>query len=99
MSSCLKFFIKAVSGERVETALTIPEEHRSAIAGTVRAVDGTPLSGALLLLYDTDPQQILQQAFSDEDGAFQFGPLEPDRLYCIRVSYANTPARALEITI
>lgn len=33
MSSNLKFFFKAVPGERIETALTLPEDDRSSISG------------------------------------------------------------------
>ena len=81
MSSNLKFFFKAVPGERIETALTLPEDDRSSISGVVHLDDGTPVVAAMVLLCDAETHEPIAQAFTDETGRFRVGPLASNQLY------------------
>lgn len=99
MSSNLKFFFKAVPGERIETALTLPEDDRSAISGIVHLSDGTPVVSAMVLLCDAETHEPIAQAFTDETGRFLFGPLASEHLYYIHIYRDTTHVRTLEITI
>ncbi len=98
MSQNFRFFVKPAAGERVETTLTLPPEHRALLLGTVQS-DGAPVRDIIVLLFDAETHRPLMQAYTDEDGAFMLGPLEPERLYCVSVAQCDTIVRTLEISI
>ncbi len=98
MSQTFRFFVKPAPGERVETTLSLPPEHRALLLGTV--LSGTePAPELPVLLFDAETHRPLMQAYTDEDGCFALGPLEPERLYCVSVCQCGTAVRTLEISI
>lgn len=99
MSCNLKFFVKTIPGERIETVLTLPEEPRCCLYGTVQNTDGAPLGDVAVLLCDAESHRPVGQAFTSEEGTFFFGPLEPDCLYYINIYHSSNRIRTLEIKV
>ena len=100
MSQNFRFFVKPGPGERVETALTLPQENRALLLGTVRSgPEAAPVRDAAVLLFDSESHRPLLQAYTDEDGVFVLGPLEPERLYIVNVARGDAVVRTLEISV
>ena len=97
----IKFYCKPASGERIETALTIPPDTSSAIHGVLTDPDGLPMPMVLVLLFQTlddAPPSLIAQVMSDADGHFAFGGLLGDTLYQIKLFQQNTRVRTLELS-
>ena len=95
-----KFYFKPGENERVETAVTLQPDMRSAIHGTVRDTAGQPLHDALVMLFEVMKDGALTlagQMFTDDDGQFVFGPLASGRLHLVKVYKNAVKLRELEI--
>ena len=91
------FFVKPAAHEVVETTVALSADQRPALLGTVLGVDGKAASGALVTLYCADaPETPVGALYTDEQGQFAFGPLEPGRLYHVKVFKRPDNIRALE---
>ena len=91
------FFVKPAAHEVVETTVALSADQRPARVGTVLGTDGKAVSGALVTVYCADaPERPVGALYADEQGQFAFGPLEPGRLYHIKVFKLSDNIRALE---
>lgn len=91
------FFVKPAAHEVVETTVALSADQRPALLGTVLGADGKAASGALVTLYCADaPETPVGALYTDEQGQFAFGPLEPGRLYHVKVFKRSDNIRALE---
>jgi len=92
LSAFSKFYFRPGENERVETTVSLRQELRSAIHGTVRDVNGQPLRDALVILFEVmhdGALTLVGQMFTDEDGQFVFGPLHDGRLHLVKI-YQNS---------
>lgn len=99
MASSLKFYLEAVSGERVEADLTLPADKSSILTGTVTRSDGTPASGAIVLALDGESMQPVGHCLTDAMGLFALGPLHSKQLYYINVYDSLAPVRIIKIEL
>ena len=91
------FFVKPAAHEVVETTVALSAHQRPAPGRTVLGTDGKTVPGALVTVYCADaPERPVGALYSDEQGQFAFGPLEPGRLYHIKVFKLSDNIRALE---
>ena len=91
------FFVKPAAHEVVETTVALSADQRPALLGTVLGADRKAASGALVTLYCADaPETPVGALYTDEQGQFAFGPLEPGRLYHVKVFKRSDNIRALE---
>jgi protocatechuate 3,4-dioxygenase beta subunit len=101
LSATTKFYVRPGENERIETAVRLDPEARSTIHGTVRDKDGRPLEDAAVLLFVTgnhpDELRLFSQTFTDDNGQFFFGPLEPGRLYLVKLFQNAVKTRELEL--
>ena len=85
------FYVKPAAHEVVETTVALSADQRPALVGTVLGTDGKAVSGALVTVYCA-----VGALYADEQGQFAFGPLEPGRLYHVKVFKRSDNIRALE---
>lgn len=101
MSEHAQFYIRPGTNERIEAQVELKPDARSAIHGVVREADGTVVSDALVMLFETGrtPEEIfhVSQMFTDETGRFAFGPLTAGTLYMLKVFKNSVKLRELEI--
>lgn len=91
------FFVKPAANEVVETKVVLSADQRPALLGTVSGADGKAAAGALVTIYCADaPETPVGALYTDEQGQFAFGPLEPGRLYHVKVFRRADHFRALE---
>ena len=91
------FYVKPAAHEVVETTVALSADQRPALVGTVLGTDGKAVSGALLTVYCADaPDTPVGALYSHEQGQFAFRPLEPGRLYHVKVFKRSDNIRALE---
>ena len=100
MSGYSSFYFKPAKGEHIETVSHLEPEARCALHG--RLLDGKeqPVEAALVLLYlvpDGGTPQLRSSGFTDGEGQFFFGPLQPDTLYLIRIYKDAIKLRELEL--
>lgn len=95
------FFVKPAANERVETTVHIHPDRRPALLGTVLDAAGKPVEAALIAVYRSGgadaPDTPVGSLYTDALGQFAFGPLEPDRLYQVRVFKCGEHTRNLEL--
>ena len=95
------FFVRPGENEKITADLTLLPDSRSLLLGTVKNPLGQPLPGALVILMDAATAQsepVFRAAnFTDENGQYYFGPLEPGRLCVVKVFYNSLKLRELEI--
>lgn len=93
-----EFFFKPGQGELIHTTVKLSEDGRCAVLGRVLSNDGKPVKEALAMLFnDPDSQIPSAQTFTDERGAFLFGPLESGRLHLIKIYKDGVRIRKLEL--
>lgn len=101
MSAFAKFYFRPARGEKIHTVVTPKEDESCGICGKV--MDGErPVTGALVLLFETEGQEtrkLLSSVISDEDGEFAFGPLTERELYVIKIYKNSLKLRELEISV
>lgn len=95
------FYVKPAANELVETTVHIQPDPRPALVGTVLS-EKRPVQDALVAIYlsggQDAPDQPVGSLYTDELGHFAFGPLEPQKLYQVRVFKAGPAARSLELS-
>lgn len=100
MSIYSRFYFRPGRGEQVRTVLQPEPEGAAVLCARALQPDGKPLVGALALLHlpqkDGAPE-LLACTVTDADGQFYFGPLEPERLYLVKLVQENRKLRELEI--
>ena len=94
-----KCYFKPGENELVRTKIYIEPKDYCAFQATVLYPDGTPVAGALALLYEADGGELIQAGFgvSDSEGRVIFGPLPSSRLYLARVYKNSVKLREIEI--
>ena len=94
------FYVKPAANELVETTVHIQPDPRPALLGTVLS-GKKPVQDALVAIYlsggQVAPDTAAGAIYTDELGHFAFGPLEPQKLYQVRVFKAGPSARNLEL--
>ena len=91
------FYVKPAAHEVVEATVALSADQRPALIGTVRSADGKAAAGALVTIYCADaPEPPVGALYTDEQGQFAFGPLEPGRLYHVKVFQRSDGVRVLE---
>ena len=98
MGSCLKFYLKAAAGERVETELTLPPETGGVVTGVVTRSSGEPASSAVVVAVESETAQPMCHCVADAQGFFVLGPL-PSALYDIHVYDGAAPIRTVKIEV
>ena len=91
-----EWYVRPEAGECAQTAVTLPHAEAAVIAGTVEDEQG-PVEGALVLLTDQETERLLRFTVSDGLGRFWFGPLDGDRLYCLRAQKTDGQVRTVEL--
>ena len=91
-----EFFFRPAQGECVQTSVALQEQNQSAVTGTVTDSTGKAVKDACAVLCKRDGE-VLAMFFTQEDGRFYFGPLEPGQLYLVRVFRSGVKLRELEI--
>ena len=99
MSTHFHFYCKPKKDQRIETRLQVEREQSALIHGVVKDPAGSPIAGALLLLFsaDEDRETPLAQARTDSEGHFAFWDLRGDVLYLIKLFQENTEIRELSL--
>lgn len=96
------FYVKPAANERIETVVHIQPDRRPALLGTVVGADHKPVEAALVAVYRSGgadaPDTPVGSLYTDALGQFAFGPLEPDRLYQVRVFKSSENVRSLELS-
>ena len=94
------FHCKPVPGERIEAQLVAISDPAACVFGQVMEPVGTPLAGALVLLFRIEPDTPagvpVAQMLTDTDGHFAFGGLDGDVLYRVKVFCHSGKMRVVE---
>jgi hypothetical protein len=90
-------YLKPGAGEILEVAASLPPEDSALISGLVLEAPDSPVDGALVLLLDQETGNMISHTLSDDQGRFWLGPLEPDRLYTLRVQKHGSRVRTVEL--
>ncbi|MDD5018179.1 MAG: carboxypeptidase-like regulatory domain-containing protein [Eubacteriales bacterium] len=95
----MKFAFTPGKNERIEAIVTIPEELRSIVHGTVYDMEGNKVKDAVvrLFLYEAEKQEPVSHTFTDSDGEFIFGPLAADKHYIVKVHVNGVTLREMAI--
>ena len=97
MNYTQSFYVKPASHEVVQTTVSLSADQRPALIGTVVSADDKPVENALVTFYRADaPDSPIGALYTDELGRFSFGPLEPGKLYHVKVFKRSDNIRALE---
>ncbi|WP_353928607.1 carboxypeptidase-like regulatory domain-containing protein [Desulfofundulus kuznetsovii] len=70
-------------------------EPRALASGVVRRPDGTPVPGAVVVVFRKEGDKlgpVIGHTFTDQDGQFFLGPLAPGTEYKVKVFYMETGA-------
>lgn len=92
-------YIKPLSGQILETAVTLPEGTSALLTGTVRSPSGHTLEGASVLLLEKETGKYVSCALTDNEGRFWLGPVPGDTLYNMKVTRPKMDIRVLELTV
>lgn len=101
MNAFETFYVKPANNELIETVVHIKPDPRPALLGSVVDADGKPVAAALVAVYESGggsaPDAPVGSLYTDEFGQFAFGPLEPEKLYLVRVYKNSKRFRILEL--
>lgn len=91
------FFVKPAANEIIATRSALSPDQRPALTGAVTGADGKPAAGALVTIYRAGASEApIGALYTDEQGQFTFGPLDPGQLYHVKVFHPSDNIRALE---
>jgi hypothetical protein len=95
----MRFAFTPGKNERIEAVVTVPEEKRSIIHGTVYDTDGIKIKDAVVRLFmvEEGKSTAVAHTFTDEDGEFTFGPLLSDKNYVVKVYVNGVTLRELNV--
>lgn len=97
MNLSQSFYVKPAAHEIVETTVSLAADQRPALIGTVVCADSKPVEAALITVYRADaPEAPIGALYTDELGRFSFGPLDPGKLYYVKVFKRAENIRELE---
>jgi hypothetical protein len=97
--SFTKFYFRPGQGEQIETTVSLRQDARSVIHGYIKDTEGEAYSDAAVLIFEareTEDPKLISQMFTDEFGQFLFGPLDPGKLYLVKVFKNTMRLRELE---
>ena len=101
MNAFETFYVKPSENELIETVVHIKPDPRPALLGSVVGAEGRPVASALVAVYQSGggsaPDTPVGSLYTDEFGQFAFGPLEPGKLYIVRVYKNGDRRRTLEL--
>jgi len=83
-----KFSIVPCENEQIDAVIKVCKENRSVFYGVVLDECDEPIEDAVVKLLEKDEDGCLEpkyHTFTDEDGQFLFGPLNPGVEYVIKV--------------
>lgn len=95
----MKFAFTPKKNERIEAVITVPEDPRSIIHGTVYDVEGNRIKEAVVRLFVQKDDQLepVSHAFTDDMGEFIFGPVRSESAYVVKVYYGGIKIRELTV--
>jgi uncharacterized protein YlaI len=95
----MRFAFTPGKNERVEAVVTVPEEKRSVVHGTVYDADGKKIKDAVVRLFVCEESKTTAavDTFTDADGEFVFGPLLSDKNYIVKVYVNGVTLRELNV--
>ena len=95
----MRFAFTPGKNERIEAIVTIPDEKRSIVHGTVYDTEGNKIKDAVVRLFvcEEEKQDPVFHTFTDNDGEFIFGPLSADKHYIVKVHVNGVTLRELTI--
>lgn len=79
------------SGKQFDLDITLPEDNRNVIYGIVKDCYKEPVKDAVVKLIEVvkdcekEENRPVSHTFTDEDGAFVFGPLCPNKFYKVQI--------------
>jgi len=95
-----KFSIVPCENEQIDAVIKVYKENRSVVYGVVLDECDEPIEDAVVKLLKKDEDGCLEpkyHTFTDEDGQFLFGPLNPGVEYVIKVWIKNEKSRMMII--
>ena len=95
----MRFTVSPEKNERIEAVVTLPEEPRSILHGTVYDAEGKRVKDAVVRLFLSTDDKLTPtgDTFTDADGEFVFGPLICEKRYVVKVYVSGVVLR--EITV
>ena len=95
----MRFSVTPEKNERIEAVVTLPEEPRSILHGTVYDAEGSRVKDAVVRLFlcANDKLTPAGDTFTDADGEFVFGPLVCEKRYMVKVYVSGAILR--EVTV
>ena len=95
----MRFGVTPGRNERVEAVVTVPEEKRSILHGTVYDADGKIIKDAIvrLFLHEENKDSAVADTFTDADGEFTFGPLLANKNYVVKVYVNGVTLREISV--
>jgi len=95
----MRFSFTPGQNEKIEAVVTVPNERRSIVHGTVYNLDGQHVADAVVRLFVCNEEKLepVADTFTDSDGEFIFGPVETEKNYVVKVYVNGVTLR--EITI
>lgn len=95
----MRFTVSPEKNERIEAVVTLPEESRSILHGTVYDAEGHRVKDAVVRLFLCADEKLTPagDTFTDADGEFVFGPLYCEKRYVVKVYVSGVILR--EITV
>lgn len=99
MNAFESFYLRPAKNELIETVVQLKADPRPALIGSVVDETSRPVANALVAVYESGgdaPDKPIGSLYTDELGQFAFGPLEPSKLYIVRVYKGGGCLRTLE---
>ena len=95
----MRFAFAPGKNERIEAVVTVPEEQRSIVHGTVYDIEGNRIKDAVVRLFmrGENKDAAVSHTFTDEGGEFIFGPLFSDKDYVVKVYVNGVTLREMNI--
>ena len=92
-------YIKPLSGQILETTITLPPGNAALLTGFVHSTDQQPVEGTSVLLLEQETGKYVACCLTDSDGRFWLGPVPGDTLYIMKVTQPRMDIRMLELSV
>lgn len=101
MSIFKNFFVSPQQNEVIETKINVDTNIKPALIGNVYDVFEKPIKEAFVAIYEVDQKQdklkkLTGFTYTDDFGSFVLAPLEPNKLYNVKIYKHKNDARVLE---
>ncbi len=95
----MRFAVSPEKNERIEAVVTLPEEPRSILHGTVYDSEGNRVKDAVVRLFQCSDEKLTPagDTFTDADGEFVFGPLLCEKRYVVKVYVSGVILREMTV--